>query len=119
MTSASARRAVDGDVAALALAGLVAAGRAGFTAVRAAGSFTALSMTFLAAVFMDSSGGSRRSLLEKLRAAPPLLVGGVIFGDGIEEVRREFGWGSRATLGLAAEQLRPVKKGRCDLVSLH
>jgi len=37
--------------------------------------------------------------------------GGVLFGDGIEEDRLDFGWGTRARLGPAAEVLRLVRGG--------
>ena len=35
--------------------------------------------------------------------------GGVLFGDGIEDDRLEFGWGTRATIGAAGERLRLVR----------
>lgn len=34
--------------------------------------------------------------------------GGVLFGDGIEDDRLEFGWGLRARIGVASERLRLV-----------
>jgi hypothetical protein len=35
--------------------------------------------------------------------------GGVLFGDGIEEDRLDFAWGTRARLAPAAEVLRLVR----------
>jgi hypothetical protein len=35
--------------------------------------------------------------------------GGVLFGDGIEEDRLDFAWGTRASLGPAPEVLRLVR----------
>jgi hypothetical protein len=35
--------------------------------------------------------------------------GGVLFGDGIEDDRLEFGWGTRASIGAAQERLRLVR----------
>jgi len=50
-----------------------------------------------------------------LPAGQPLVLtsemneGGVLFGDGIEEDRLDFGWGTRARLGPAPEVLRLVR----------
>jgi hypothetical protein len=35
--------------------------------------------------------------------------GGVLFGDGIEDDRVEFGWGTRVRVAPAEERLRLVK----------
>jgi hypothetical protein len=45
---------------------------------------------------------------EQLEIVSELDEGGVIFGDGIEPDRVEFGWGLQATIRVAPEQLRLV-----------
>jgi hypothetical protein len=46
---------------------------------------------------------------EALELVSRMNEGGVIFGDGIEEDRLEFGWGRHVALGLSPERLRLVR----------
>lgn len=46
---------------------------------------------------------------ETLRITSEMSAGGVLFGDGIEEDRVEFLWGSIVAIGLSAKRLRLVK----------
>lgn len=46
---------------------------------------------------------------EPLELVSEMNEGGVIFGDGIEDDRLEFSWGTRATIRAAGERLRLVK----------
>jgi hypothetical protein len=43
-----------------------------------------------------------------LSIASEMNDGGVLFGDGMEDDRLAFGWGIRATVGVARERLRLV-----------
>jgi hypothetical protein len=46
---------------------------------------------------------------EALVVVSELDEGGVVFGDGIESDRVDFGWGIQATIGIATERLRLVE----------
>ncbi len=46
---------------------------------------------------------------EMLEVVSEMNENGVLFGDGIEEDRLDFGWGMRATLRIAAPRLRLVR----------
>jgi hypothetical protein len=45
---------------------------------------------------------------ESLQVVSELDEGGVVFGDGIESDRVDFGWGIQATVRVARERLRLV-----------
>ena len=47
-------------------------------------------------------------LATRLRSCSELNEGGVVFGDGIESDRVDFGWGVQATVRVAPERLRLV-----------
>ena len=44
----------------------------------------------------------------RIEIVSELDEGGVVFGDGIESDRVDFGWGVQATIGVARERLRLV-----------
>jgi hypothetical protein len=51
---------------------------------------------------------------DQLEIVSELDEGGVIFGDGIEGVRVDFGWGAQSTVRIASERLRLVRAASTD-----
>jgi hypothetical protein len=73
------------------------------------------SLAFFVREAFPGSGFSTTTTYGRLTGSDRLTVtsemnsGGVLFGDGIEEDRIEFLWGSIATVGVSEKQLRLVK----------